>query len=460
MHDNPALSAARASSDRVYAVYCLSEMNALNESQRGFVVVCLRELRAVLAKRDATLSLCDGEPPSALLTAARRLKASAVYCGRAYNKAEAEQQDRVARSLENAGILLHVLGGNVIHEPEAVAQRKQAPGEGYRVFPPFLDAWKSLGVSPALREAWPNGFDDQQGALPDMPAPSPLRLIGGGAGEASAVKALQTFAASRVADYSVNAEYPARNGSSHLGAALRFGCLSARTLYHAVAERMARSWTLAQEKVSMEFFFRRLAMRDFFTHLAYFAPELHELELQEKMRGFPQSRDTELTRLWELGATGYPFVDAAMRQLHREGYVHQRAATCAASFCCFDLGLDWRAGRDVWMRKLVAADQALCDGNWQLIAGVGSDQAAFPRIYNPVRQARQFDAQAAYVRRYCSELAKLPTSAAAAPWELARQQQIELGFFTPDDYPEPIVDHELAARKALARYQRYRNRRK
>jgi len=208
----------------------------------------------------------------------------------------------------------------------------------------------------------------------------------------------------------------------------------------------------------MEAFLRRLALRDFFAHLAHYAPHMHDEPLQAKMHGFAWSHDARLVQAWETGMTGYPFVDAAMRQLRAEGHVHQRAAVCAASFCVCDLGLDWRIGRDVWMRELIEADDVLCDGNWQHVAGTGSDQAAYPRIYNPVRQAQIFDSQATYVRRYCRELSRLPTQAALAPWRLERQQQTELGFFTPDQYPAPIVDHQVAARRFLANYQAYRNR--
>jgi deoxyribodipyrimidine photo-lyase len=201
-----------------------------------------------------------------------------------------------------------------------------------------------------------------------------------------------------------------------------------------------------------------LALRDFYIHLAFYEGDVFEEPLQTKMRGFPWSEDEKMLALWREGKTGYPLVDAAMRQLATEGHVHGRAAVVAASFCTADLGLDWRLGHRVWMDELLAADEALSIGNWQRIAGIGSDQAAYPRIYNPVRQAQLFDSQATYVRRYCKELAKLPTRAALAPWEIGKQQQIELGFFTPQQYPAPIVDHETVARAFLAKYQSFRSR--
>lgn len=452
--DNPALAAARKAGDTTYAAFCVAELDELNPRQRSFAVGCLKQLRLSLERRDATLSLLEGPPAEALTAAAKRLGVGAVHAARAYSGAELQLEAAVRDALAAAGISFETHPGHGVLEPEAVADRKSAAREdGYRVFPPFYEAWRSVTVPPAVAESAPNARDPMPGPLPSAPVPlaSPV------AGEEAGAHALASFVSARAADYAVNGEYPARDGASGLGAYLRFGCVSARAAYHAVAERMSRSWTLAQERRSMESFFRRLALRDFFLHLAHFEPRLHDEAVQRRMRGFEGSRDAARLQAWLDGQTGYPFVDAAMRQLHREAHVHQRAAIAAASFCCFDLGLDWRLGRDAWMRNLIEADEALCDGNWQWIAGVGSDQAAYPRIYNPVKQARHFDAQAMYVRRYCPELSRLPTKAALAPWALERSQQTELGFFTPDHYPPPIVDHDEAARAFLQRYAAYRD---
>src|SRR5579872_6468394 len=453
LSDNPALNAAAAASERVYAVYCRDDLNLLNARQRAFVAAALRLSRATLDKLDASLTIVDGDCSAALVDCARRLAAQRVYVQRAYNTGERRVEEAARTALAAAGIELLVLDGMLVHDPESIASRKQAPGTGYRIFPPFYQVWKSVAVPRPLPAAAPNARDTRPGSLPEETPGVNLN-----ASEAAATEALQRFVSARAADYGANCEYPGRNATSNLAAYLRFGLISPRTVYHAVAERMARSWTLAEERISMEAFLRRLAQRDFYLHLAYYAPQMHEEALQEKMRGFAWSHDQARLEAWRDGKTGYPLVDAAMRQLKDEGHVHQRAAVCAASFCCCDLRLDWRSGRDVWMDQLLAADEALCDGNWQRIAGIGSDQAAYPRIYNPVRQAQLFDPQGTYVRRYCRELAKLPTRAILTPWELGRQQQIELSFFTPQHYPAPIVDHESAAREFLAKYQAYRNR--
>jgi deoxyribodipyrimidine photo-lyase len=454
LHDNPALAAARAGAPTTFAAYALADLTELNQRQRSFVGACLKQLRSGLAKHDATLSLVDGDAPAALAALARRLNATAVYCARGYSRGERAQEAAVSAELAKSGIELRAERADCVHEPEEVAERKQAPGDGYRVFPPYYETWKTMPVAPLVSESAPNGRDPEPGALPDS-SPS-FGIVG--PGEAWAIDRLTHFVTASAGDYRTNAEYPGRGGTSRLAPSLRFGCIGPRQIFHAVAERMARSWTLAEERMSMEVFLRRLALRDFYVQLSYFEPSLHEVELQEKMRGFVPQTDEKAIARWAQGKTGYPLVDAAMRQLRTEGHVHQRAAICAASFLCIDLGADWRIGRDLWMNLLLEADEAQCDGNWQRIAGSGTDQASYPRIYNPEKQARYFDAQAVYVRRYVPELAKLPTSAALAPWTIDRRHQIELGFFTSDQYAQPVVEHDAAARAFLARYQEYRSR--
>lgn len=453
LQDNPALAAAVTASSTTYAVICAGELAALNARQRVFATAAVRAMAKSLAKQDASISVLEGDVPQALVRAAVRLGATHVHCERALDPAERALETSAQAALHDAGVELVRIGTTTVHEPESVAELKRAAGHGYRVFPPYFDAWKKLPISRAAAPLYPNGFDPQSGALPDVAASLRMPL----ATEAAAAETLTRFVSARAADYGANAEHPGRDATSHLGPYLRFGVTSARTVYRAIREKMVRTWTLAQERESMEAFVRRLAWRDFYMHLAYFLPPVIDEPLQEKMHGFSGGGDEAYAAAWERGMTGYPLVDAAMRQLHIEGRVHQRAAIVAASFLIADLGLDWRIGRDVWMRELLAADAALCAGNWQRISGLGSDQAAYPRIFNPVRQAYLVDAQATYIRRYCKELAKLPTRAALEPWRINKEVQAELGFFTPEQYPQPIVDHTTVARSYLGRYQAYRN---
>src|SRR6185312_13587708 len=233
-----------------------------------------------------------------------------------------------------------------------------------------------------------------------------------------------------------------------------FGVVSARSVVAATRERRADPFLLAEERASLALFERALAQRDFFLQLAYYFDTIEEAPLQEKMRRFAFSKTHPGVDAWRSGRTGYPLVDAGMRELRATGWMHPRVRTIAASFLCFDLGVDWRIGRDEWDRYLIEDEPALANGNWQWIAGVGADLAAYPRIYNPLKQARRFDPLGAYVRRWVGELSARPDYAILDPGATGRTDQIELPLFEENNYPSPIVDHESAARAFLERYKK------
>jgi len=186
--------------------------------------------------------------------------------------------------------------------------------------------------------------------------------------------------------------------------------------------------------------------------LGWFFEDVPDQALQARMRGFPFATHHPALEAWREGCTGYPLVDAGIRQLRATGWMHPRVRLIAASFLCFDLGVDWRVGRDAWERHLVEDDPALANGNWQWVAGVGADLAQFPRIYNPRKQARAFDSRGTYVRRWIPELATVPDADLADPSSAGRRAQIALPLFDGTAYPAPVVDHEGAAREFLRRY--------
>jgi deoxyribodipyrimidine photo-lyase len=188
--------------------------------------------------------------------------------------------------------------------------------------------------------------------------------------------------------------------------------------------------------------------------LAWYTAELGDIALQSKMRRFAFASTHPSLDAWRAGRTGFPLVDAGIRELHATGAMHPRVRAVAASFLCFDLGVDWRVGRDEWDRWLIEDTPALATGNWQWIAGVGADLAAYPRIYNPLRAARRFDPAARYIRRWIPELADQPDEAILDPAQRRSAQQLRLALFGPAQYPRPMLDHDAAARAFLARYGR------
>ena len=197
---------------------------------------------------------------------------------------------------------------------------------------------------------------------------------------------------------------------------------------------------------------RALAERDFFLQLAWFFEGAADAPLQAKMERFAFASKHPALAAWRAGRTGFPLVDAGIRQLHATGWMHPRARQIAASFLCFDLGVDWRIGRDEWDRYLVEDDAALATGNWQWTAGVGADLAAYPRIFNPLKQARRYDPNATYIRAWVPEWVSAPLAEILDPSERVRRLQLRFALFASAQYPQPVVDHEVAARAFLARY--------
>jgi len=226
--------------------------------------------------------------------------------------------------------------------------------------------------------------------------------------------------------------------------------VSARSAVRGACARAGDPFLLTEETTAVRLWLRALAQRDFFLQLGWYNDALDGEPLQEKMRGFAFARTHPRLDAWRSGTTGFPLVDAGVRELRATGRMHSRVRAIVASFLCFDLGVDWRVGRDEWDRLLIEDDPVLATGNWQWVAGVGADLAAYPRIYNPVKQAHRFDPSAGYVRRWIPELAALPD---ATIFERAeRQPQLSLPLFGARQYPAPILDHEAAARAFLARY--------
>jgi len=331
---------------------------------------------------------------------------------------------------------------------------RSSGGEGYRSLVPYVQTWRSLEIStfeaPLLqRFAKP--------ALESEPLPFPEEFGASMAADASAtpaeaVRRLGEFLEVDAAQYALAVNVPADDRTSHLAAHLSFGTIAARTIARETRRRTEDPFLLAEERASLRAFARSLAQRDFFLQLAWYNPRMSRDPLQEKMRDFPFARTSPHLDAWLSGRTGYPLVDAGVRQLHGTGWMHPRVRAIAASFLCFDLGVDWRVGHAEWDRWLVEDDPAISIGNWQWIAGVGADLAAYPRIYNPQKQARRFDPTLAYARRWIPELAHVPDAFVRRG---ERESQIELPLFAGQAYPVAVVDHDAAARAFLERYQAF-----
>jgi deoxyribodipyrimidine photo-lyase len=380
-----------------------------------------------------------------------------MYCdtvvwGAAYD-ADGKRADRDLQSaLEERGLRAIIVHDAPLVAPEETTTGRSQGEVGYRSFAAYLSAWRTV-LRPALRYEANFVTPNLDAEAPPDPAEfgseEPLPI---GAGEAAARADLEAFMSGPVLQYAAAGNVPAAAGTSRLGAHLSFGTLAARTVIRALDERAADPFLLAEERVSLRAFAASLARRDFFLQLGWFFETQRDEPLQARMRRFPFARNHPEFGAWLEGRTGYPFVDAGMRELRATGFMHPHARLVAASFCCFDLGVDWRRGRDAWDRWLTEDEPLLANANWQWVAGVGADLAAYPRIYNPTRQARRYDPEARYAQTWIPEVAGLPAAEVLEPEARRRRPQLMLPLFDGARYPLPSVAHEPAARAFLRRY--------
>lgn len=386
-----------------------------------------------------------------MLRLARDAGASTVAWTIDYDALALGRQRALQSALEEAGLrAVAVHDAPAVHPDETAAARSADGGRGYRAFAPYVTAWSHAPRAPVADVP-------RFASLPLVSEPLPTAHELGttapsqAASESHARGALAAYLAAPVLQYSAARNVPAGEPTARLSAALAFGTLAARTVLAELDVRARDPFLLAEEHVALRAFARALAQRDFFLQLAWFFEDAPDAPLQPRMRRFPFARNHPALDAWRDGRTGYPFVDAGLRQLRATGWMHPRARLVAASFLCFDLGVDWRVGRDAWEALLEEDDAALATGNWQWVAGVGADLAQFPRIYNPRKQARAFDPRGAYVRRWIPELRHRPDAdlfgGAQAP-----ERQLSLELFDGATYPPPVVEHEAAARAFLRRY--------
>jgi deoxyribodipyrimidine photo-lyase len=411
-----------------------------------FLLECLQDLDYSLRERGSRLVVRRGPPERMLVSLARELGAERVHFSADIGPFARARDERVSLGLRQAGIEARVHPGLFVADD--LGAIRTAVGTPYTVFTPFYRAWSAAGrraVAPAPRSLPPLAPGLDPGSLPRLAAlklrqeledPMP-------GGERAGRERMREFMSAAVAGYATESHMLGRDGVSRLSPYLHLGCVSARELEQ-----------LATASEGPAAFRRQLCWRDFYAHVLLHFPANTRAEHQPRYRGkLAFSRARRLFHAWREGRTGYPLVDAGMRQLLREGWMHNQTRLLAGSFLTKDLGIDWRWGERWFMRLLLDGDQASNNGNWQWIASVGVDpQPPYRRIYNPTRQQARFDPQGTYVHRYLPELRAVPDEYLAEPWKMPAEVQERAGCTISHDYPPPIVDHAHARRQALARY--------
>ena len=450
LHEHPALRAALDAHDRVIPVFCLDARLLRGRHASGprtqFLLESLRDLDASLRRRGGGLVVRHGPPEHELPALAREVGAEALHLTADVSPFARERGELTGAALREAGVEVCAHPGLfVVDEPGEVRTQK---GEPYAVFSPYFRAWKeaprrSVRGAPRSVPALPARL--AKGRIPsleslgleqEVDAPMP-------GGESAGRARMATFLRDAVGAYAASHDALDADGTSRLSPYLHLGCVSPREL----EERLPGGKGPAA-------FARQLCWRDFYAQVLLHHPGNAHEEFQARYRGSLDWHDDEDGfEAWTEGRTGFPLVDAGMRQLRREGFMHNRARLVVGSFLTKDLGIDWRRGERWFMRLLLDGDEANNNGNWQWIASVGVDpQPAFRRIYNPARHLERFDPEGTYVRRYVPELRDVPDRYLAEPWKMPPELQREVGCVIGGDYPEPIVDRREARRRALERY--------
>jgi deoxyribodipyrimidine photo-lyase len=330
-------------------------------------------------------------------------------------------------------------------------------GTPYIVFTPFSRKWRAL-TPPSLRDILPAPervvTPPGIAGLPIPAEPTLPHDVPFPPGEAEVRGRLDVFLSgdgSPVYAYAESRDRMALDGTSRLSPYLRFGMLSAR---QAVAMAgLARELAADEDaRRSAETWLNELVWREFYQAILYHFPHVLERSFRSNLQAIPWDNDRAAFDAWCEGRTGYPAVDAAMRQLTQTGWMHNRARMIVASFLVKDLLIDWRWGERFFMQHLVDGDPAANNGGWQWTAGTGTDAAPYFRVFNPVNQGKKYDPQGDYVRRWVPELVDIPDRFIHEPWKMPAQTQQSVGCIVGQDYPSPIVDHAWARERTLAAY--------
>lgn len=441
----------------LYVYDTTDSVRPLGAAAKWWLASSLRALDASLQRLGQRLVLRKGDAATLLPQIARKIGARNVLWIGSEIPEQATLDARVCEALDRIGIATEVFPSDLLVAPRRLRNKD---GRGLRVFTPFwkriLSTYDRAAPLPAPKALPPpvpietERIEDWRLEPTHPDWASPLREIWT-PGEATALQRLQDFLEGTAQGYATNRDRPDGDHTSRLSSHLRFGEISPRQIFHAAEFAAAQHPAIGRD---IDKFLSELGWREFCRHLLFDLPEMAEQNLNPSFDRFEWRHDAAALKAWQRGQTGYPIVDAGMRELWHTGVMHNRVRMVVASFLVKHLLIDWRAGEQWFWDTLVDADPGSNPANWQWVAGSGADAAPYFRIFNPVLQGEKFDPEGRYVAKWVPELRQLPAKLIHHPWDASPIELAAANVSLDKTYPAPIVDHKKARERALAAYAR------
>ena len=453
--DNQALKAACETANRIIPLFIIDPFFAKSDyvgtKRLAFLYAGLRQLDGDLRQIGSRLVVRHGRPRDILSTLLAESGASTIFAEEDFSQYARQRDSEIAQNLP-----LQLVAGLTVHPPGTLLKQDSTP---YTVFTPFKkNAWlqrplprpEDILPPPQKLKTPSNIASDPLPIEPLSPPDAPFKP-----GEAEAQRRLRAFANGSLARYAQERDMVGVDGTSRLSPYLRFGMISARQAVVAANQAFQQAPN-KEAKKSAETWLSELIWREFYIHILYHFPHVLRGSFRPEYDQIVWRNDPAEFKAWCDGRTGYPIVDAAMRQLNIIGWMHNRARMIVASFLVKDLLIDWRWGEKYFMQQLVDGDPASNNGGWQWTAGTGTDAAPYFRIFNPTTQAKKFDPDGRYIHYWVPELADVPNGFLHEPWTMPPLLQKSAGCTIGQDYPTPIVDHKAAREWTLAAYKKAR----
>lgn len=459
LRDNAALAALLEKGVAILPVFILDNETegdwVPGGASRVWLHHTLKDLTESLKEKGLPLILRQGDPAHILPSLLEESGAEGVYWNRCYEPTLIKRDSHIKNHLKDAGFDVRSFCSSLLFEPQEVANKQ---GKPFQVYTPF---WKTVSVK---KVPSPVSVDFRKLHVPDkVPVSDHLdsfSLVPSDLdwdskimqyweiGEAAAEKRLQEFLQSAAGDYSQQRDFPGIEGTSKLSPYLQWGSIGPRQIWHQVHEE-----NLQDSKGGLVYL-KELVWREFAYHILFHFPNTPDSPLRADFEDFPWEDNQDVYRKWCRGQTGYPIVDAGMRQLWEEGWMHNRVRMVVASLLVKHLLQSWRAGARWFWDTLVDADLASNTLGWQWSGGCGADAAPYFRVFNPIIQGKKFDTDGSYVRKYIPELAKLPDDVLHCPWEADAETLERAGVILGDNYPHPIIEHSKGRDRALEAFEK------